>query len=167
MGNWMGYSTEASAMNCWQYGESRACYCWKSFPGKKGLLKPLRAMGKSQSCLQEFRYSRVRREACSSETSWWAAEPLSSILTLQPSCQHSRVGLRCHTSSCGMLCLVLCGRPSPASHRKLRIPNTQSKAHKVSLTRQGAELLRGPLQNWRGYRLSDQPYPGHVQVVVK
>ena len=126
MGNWMGYSTEASALNCWQYGESWACYCWKSFPGKKGLLKPWRAMGKSQSCLQEFCYSGVRREACSNETSWWAAEPLSSILTLQPSCQHSRVGLWCHTSSCGMLCLVLCGRPSPASQQE-----TQDTKHPI------------------------------------
>lgn len=66
-----------------------------------------------------------------------------------------------------MLCLILCGLPAPAGHRKIRIPNTQSKAPKGPLTRRGAELPQGPLQDQGGYRLSNQSHPGHVQVVVK
>lgn len=106
-------------------------------------------------------------EVFHNETSRWVAEPFIKWHPQQPAPVVSTVGLLCHTSSCGMLCLILCGLPASAVHRKLRIPNTQSKAQKGSLTRRGAELPQGPLQDWRGYMLSSWSYPGHVQAVVK
>lgn len=155
MGNWMGYSAEAPAMNCWQYGENRAGYCWeRACKGRRSFCNLWELRGRARPACRSAGPQR-RGGRCSGMAqlvSCWAIRQLPPAL---PDLPASTAGLSGHRSTCEMLCLILCGLPASAGHRKLRIPNTQSKAHKRWLTRQGAELPWEPLQDQRGYRLSN------------